>query len=209
MLANDFFDLDQRFAEWEDFRPQDFHPTTIHGITSDQDTQKPAVGYWPGKVDTYFDLYVAGVCNIHRTARLLLAMLIHLDGALENSTYVHYINTATSVVKDIFASIPYHLADNLPVFVNGVTNREEIDPGRSLGGLLLMHPLYVISKMEFLDDGMREYARHCLRWIGNEMGIGQAGLMADVSEISRHPRILHQSMLESVTNIFFRFTGRA
>lgn len=90
-----------------------------------------------------------------------------------------YLHTAHSVVEDMLASIPYHLTENLQVFLNepskGINKR-----GRSLGGLLLIHPLYVASEMPFLDEETRIYMRNCLEWIGENMGFGQATMLAKV-----------------------------
>ncbi|KAH7311921.1 hypothetical protein BKA65DRAFT_157572 [Rhexocercosporidium sp. MPI-PUGE-AT-0058] len=185
-LGGEYIELDQQFARWEDCRSLDFRPTTIKKIDSDKDAKSFAVGYWPGKVDTYFDLFVASVWNIFRTARLiLLAILTKVGESLRNEdNTMQYIKTANHIVEDILASIPYHLADNLPLFVEGIDGKSDVHSGRSLGGLLLMHPLYAISNMNLLPDETREYARSCLRWISDEMGIGQAGLMAD-AELDR------------------------
>jgi hypothetical protein len=70
----------------------------------------------------------------------------------------------------MLASVLYHLVENLQVCLRELKTSKEINnPGRLLGGLLLMYPLYVTSRMRFLDRGMREY-----------MGIGQATVLAKV-----------------------------
>ncbi|KAL2062439.1 hypothetical protein VTL71DRAFT_6705, partial [Oculimacula yallundae] len=177
--------LERRFGEWQKCRVQEFRPVPIRKIDYGQDNPEFLVGYWPGTVDTYIDLYVAGVWNIFRTARLLLfsiqMQIYNLVGNNEQCSQAF--STAIQMVEHVFASIPYQLADNLPVFIDGIDSRAAIDPGKSIGGLLLMHPLYAISKMPFLPVNMRQYARNCLIWIGGEMGIGQAGLMAEVIEV--------------------------
>jgi hypothetical protein len=187
-LKNESIDLDRRFANWQESRVTEFKPSLAgHAIRSPSESQV-AVGYWPGRVDTYFDLYVAGVWNIFRAARLLLvASIIKLSDSFEdNDSLANHINTANGVVKDLIASISYHLTDNLQIFLSELATGTEITkPGRSLGGLLLMHPLYVASEMSFLTEEIREYLRRCLTWIGSNMGLGQAGLLARVREI-RH-----------------------
>ena len=164
--------LDQRFAHWQDSRVTEFKPTAAGHVIRRQET---AVRHWPGKVDTYFDLYVAGVWNIFRAARLLLIALII---KVSDSCDEYYIHTAKNMAKDILASIPYHLTDNLQVFLN--EGREITKRGRSLGGLLLMHPLYIASEMPFLPEEIRANIRRCLLWIGENMGVGQAVMLARV-----------------------------
>ena len=175
--------LDDRFIEWEESRITEFKSTAIGNVPQTHKEPQVAVGYWPGKVDTYFDLYVAAVWNVFRAARLLLnALIIKVSDALgENDTCAEHIRTANDIVENMIASIPYHLTDNLQVFLSQLSKKSEItDPGKYLGGLLLMHPLYVASEMPFVHARMRDYTRKCLAWIGSNMGFGQATLLANV-----------------------------
>lgn len=143
------------------------------------------MGYWPGRVDTYFDLYLSGVWNISRAARVLLLDLTLKLSRLLNNNDIHSREheVALRLVEDIVSSIPFHLAESLPVFLED-TSKENVaaavDPGRSVGGLLLMHPIYVASKLSIVPQQMREYMGDCLEWIETYMGIGQASLLAKV-----------------------------
>lgn len=186
-LKNESIALDRRFADWQESRAAEFKPTIAGHIIWSQYELETAVGCWPGKVDAYFDLFVAGVWNVFRAARLLLlALIIRLSDAIQDKdSRTDHVHTANGIAKDIIASIPYHLADNLQIFLNAVPTETEItNPGRSLGGLLLIHPLYVTSQIPFLPENMREYMRRCLIWIGSNMGLGQADLLAKVRETS-------------------------
>ncbi len=55
-----------------------------------------------------------------------------------------------------------------------------MNPGRSVGGLLLMHTIYVASNLSIVPQQIRLYLKDCLEWIGMYMGIGQASLFAKV-----------------------------
>lgn len=195
-------DLNRRFAEWADSRVPGFKPTTIGKISQRYDKVDIAVSYWPVNVDTYFDLYVAGVWNIFRVARLiLLSLIIKLSAILgKKENCIEFISAGNCILEDMLASIPYHLINNLPAFVSLLSNETEItEPGRYLGGLLLMHPLYVVSEIPFVPEPARDYMRKCLAWIGSNMGIGQATLLANVSEL--------RSLFNKRTNadlLFFR-----
>ncbi|KAF2809790.1 putative C6 transcription factor [Mytilinidion resinicola] len=187
-LRKESIALDQRFAEWETSRATEFKPTTICNVKQNHSESEIGVGYWPGKIHTYFDLYVAGVWNVIRTARLLLlALIFQLSETLgENDSYVEHMHVVNRLVDDMAASIPYHLTDNLQVFISQRSrNKEVIDPGKYLGGLLLMHPLYVTSEMRFVPERMRTYMRKCLAWTGSNMGFGQATLLANTPGIDR------------------------
>jgi len=88
---------------------------------------------------------------------------------------------ALILVGDIIASIPYHLTDELQNFLDeGGKGGKSLEPGRPVGGLLLMHPIYVASTLLIAPQEMREYLKDCLSWIGINMGIGQASVFAKV-----------------------------
>lgn len=174
--------LFSKFSEWQDTRTFDFRPTTAGCVRPRDDTSPPLAGFWPGNIDTYFDLYVAGVWNIFRTARLLLiAIIMRPSKQLEDNRRPEYLGEAQTIFQDLAASVPYHLVDNLPVFTSESSENTTImDVGKHLGGLLLMHPLYIMTKMECLSAAQRRYARDCLLWIGSNMGVGQATVLATV-----------------------------
>ena len=175
--------LDQGFAKWQEAQAEDFKPTTVGQVSQGQARSILAVGYWPGRVDTYFDLYVAGVWNTSRTARfLLINLILKLSKILnDNQNHSREHQDALRLVEDIVASIPYHLTEDLQVFLRDMgKNAAAMNPGRPVGGLLLMHPIYVASKLLIVPQQMREYMTECLAWIGMYMGIGQASLFAKV-----------------------------
>jgi hypothetical protein len=165
--------LYSRFTKWQDSRVAELNPTGIGNIDENECESQIAVGHWPGKVDTYFDLCVAGAWNIFRTARLLLiALIMQLSMATSDTgSYVELVQDANRTAENMIASIPYHLADNLQVFLGKLSTSADIpETGRTLGGFLLIHPLYVASRMAFLSSPMRDYLRRCLAWIGSRMG---------------------------------------
>jgi hypothetical protein len=92
------------------------------------------------------------------------------------------------IASDIAAAIPYHLADNISVFVTqtSASNGTAVDmtPGRSAGGLLLMHTLYMVSTLTVIDPSLKKYFKDCLAWIGRNMGIGQATMLSEVEVIN-------------------------
>ena len=75
---------------------------------------------------------------------------------------------AQKLAEEILCSFPYHLNQ----------------PGSVAAGLLILHPLWVVATNASISDSTISCARDCLMWIGREMGIGQANLLADVSELS-------------------------
>ena len=202
-LKREAITLDQAFAKWQETQVEDFNPWIVGHVSQVQAGSKLGVGYWPGRVDTYFDLYVAAVWNISRTARVLLInVILKLSGILnDNQDHTREHQDVLRLVEDIVSSIPFHLAEDLHVFLRemghvavGKADIEKknaaaiLNPGRPVGGLLLMHPIYVASKLSIVPQQMREYMSECLEWIAEHMGIGQASLFAKV--IFQHSQML-------------------
>jgi hypothetical protein len=188
--------LDRQLLEWEASRVVEIKPTAAGHISGKESDAEAAVGCWPGRVDTYFDLYVAGIWNVFRTARLLNAALIIKSSNMlqRHEDCVELITVAHGLVEEIIASIAYHLTDNLQDFLTQFAESKAItDRGRTLGGLLLLHPLYIASETAFLSPEIKRYLRRCLEWIGSHMGIGQATLLARVSS-----KLFPQVLMEKV-----------
>ncbi|RVX66908.1 hypothetical protein B0A52_09032 [Exophiala mesophila] len=196
--------MDQRLTRWQTSRRPEFCSTTISSVPRTQKQDKNEVGYWPGNVDTYFDLYIAHVWNVFRTARLLLIALMHrVWQACEMSADVERLSeTATSIAEDMISSIPFHLVESLPDFIKDLSTSEQIKhPGRAIGGLLLTHPLHIASNLAFLPEPTKQYMRDCLSWIGSCMGIGHASVLAEAREIN------HDSLMSAIVIVWSGFLG--
>lgn len=171
-----------QFANWQVTRPNILNPRLLGHIPVIPHRSGPRAGVWAGRVDTYFDHYIAGVWNTSRAAQLLLLdIILALSDALnDGEDHGRERSEAARLVEDIVASIPYHLTDDLRSFIDG-GEEWELKPGRAVGGLLLMHPVFVASRVGTVDAKMREYLQECLAWIAENMGIGQAARFAKVS----------------------------
>jgi len=85
------------------------------------------------------------------------------------------------LIQGIVSSIPFFLVADLHVFLENTTaDTPSLIPGRPVGGLLLMHALYVLSTMPMVESKLKTYLRDCLAWIGDHMGIGQATILSRV-----------------------------
>jgi hypothetical protein len=179
--------LNTDIAQWQEAQNDKFKPTTTGHIRTDYSSSRqfcPAVGRWPGRVDVCFDLYFATIWNISRTARcFLLDLVIRLSGILETEPPGHHephTQDLMNQLSDIIASIPYFLSEDVQAFLRDDASHGISNPGRTAGGLLLMHQLYALSKLPMAFPEMRDYFKRCLAWIGERMGIGQASLFAKV-----------------------------
>ncbi|KAK0509741.1 hypothetical protein JMJ35_008135 [Cladonia borealis] len=137
--------------------------------------------------------------NTSRIARVLLIhMILKLSRLLKDDqdhTRKHQ-DALLGFIEDIVSSIPFHLAEDSPVFLHRLEEGEVgkaqmgkenaatiLSPGRPVGGLLLMHPIYVASKLSVVPQQTREYMTDCLEWIAKHMGIGQASLIAKAPDV--------------------------
>ncbi|KAL3459651.1 hypothetical protein BJX64DRAFT_264482 [Aspergillus heterothallicus] len=185
--------LNTDLAEWQEAQTIKFKPTTIGTIKADPISSRfdPGVGYWPGRVDVYFDFYFATIWNISRTARcFLLDLIIRLCDILFNtptprSNQDEHLQDLLSQLSDLIASIPYFLAEDVQAFLRQTGTKAISNPGRTAGGLLLMHPLYILTELPTVLPELREYFKRCLEWIGERMGIGQASLFSKDESISK------------------------
>ena len=71
-----------------------------------------------------------------------------------------------------------------------------------------MHPMYVLSQTSIVSAEMRRYARRTLRWIGQEMGIGEAIVLAQV--YPEYPRPNQQSLMreQEQSTIPFQYAAK-
>lgn len=171
--------LDRDFAHWQSTRAEIYKPTTIGHVH--QPRTKLSVGFWPGRVDMYHDLYIAAAWNTFRIARLLILHLITRMSDVLNTLSDHCSQDRTReeadcLIADMLASIPYHLTADLHIFLRNADRgaTKITNPGRPVGGLLLMDSLRVVLQLSVVPLWVKGYVCDCLTWIGINMGIGQA-----------------------------------
>lgn len=98
---------------------------------------------------------------------------------------------ANELANALVSAVAFHLT-NLSILPNPANSgsneieRKLQETGRPVGGLLLMHPMYVITWMPIIGEELRRYASRTLKWIGKEMGIGEAIVLANVCAVDRH-----------------------
>jgi hypothetical protein len=128
--------------------------------------------------------YVAAIWNTYRkTCLLILNVIIRCSNRLGlRNTYHDEKISVEELANDLVASIPFHLSENLTAFVEQAENASELAtvPGKSIGGLLLMHPLFATSNLPAISPQLQGRMKKCLAWIGAHMGIGQATWLSNV-----------------------------
>lgn len=129
-------------------------------------------------------MYVSAVLNTYRKTHLMsLDIIARCNKRLYGDNFrSEEEKAAQCLAEKIASSIPFHLVDNLEQFLNDTktgTNLTKI--GRPVGGLLLLHPLCMVMLASSVSMELRNHAREILAWIGVNMGVGQASLIANVS----------------------------
>lgn len=125
--------------------------------------------------------------NSYRKARLLVINVI-MDCYNRIRTFPEQVDISPMIygeiaelTEGILSSIPYVLSKDLQGFLDGSTRgRPALIPGRPVGGLLLMHTLYMVSVLPIIEPKVQIYLRNCLEWVGDHMGIGQATILSKV-----------------------------
>ncbi|PWY86692.1 hypothetical protein BO70DRAFT_287877 [Aspergillus heteromorphus CBS 117.55] len=179
-------ELNEHLAQWQDERPTVFKLTTVGQVVHKPPFPTPEAGYWSGNVDVYFDLYVAAAWNISRVARcFLIDLILRISETLQDGmSTMREKADASRQINDMLSSIPYHLCEDLPSFLRDLESSSGIrGPGRAVGGLLLMHPIFALSQLNVVLPDTKEYLRRCLEWISVHMGIGEAARLAKAEEI--------------------------
>lgn len=172
--------LDSDLKYWDESRPSALRPVPLgHKGSANHPRQE---GFWPGPVESYLDLYTAGVWNIYRMTRLLLVTLVmeFSDRLGNNARSSEWLLLGQSLANNVASSVPYHLIDDLAACMVESYEGHPNDRGRTLGGLLLMHPLYVVKHIPYIDQKLRHYMHVHLERIATNLGIGHAALLAKV-----------------------------
>ncbi|EXJ90106.1 hypothetical protein A1O3_03175 [Capronia epimyces CBS 606.96] len=178
-VMEDALSLETMFATWAASQTLEWKPKTI-GRSS---RNSSAYGFCcPGRIDVYFDLYVAAVWNTYRKTHLLMLDVVFRCKkwlGLDMASHTREEREAYSLVEEIVASIPFHLSsDPTSCLTEDTGEGTERLPGKPVGGLLLLHPLWVVTVSSVVSPKMQDSMRDCLAWIGRNMGIGQATLLS-------------------------------
>ncbi|RMJ19403.1 hypothetical protein CDV36_000894 [Fusarium kuroshium] len=179
-LQQDLLALEDDIMYWGDDRPSSWAPELVGHVLDG--TLKGSSYRCSGPVYKYFDQYVAAAWSSWRSICILyIDHLVHLSQALGQEEGIDgHRAKVHHLTAELKASIPYHLSRNLEVYVQHPdAETASSNPQRTVGGLLLLHPLYVIARCTTVAMSDREYFVRTLRWIGTEMGISQALVLAD------------------------------
>ncbi|KAL4959227.1 Zn(II)2Cys6 transcription factor domain-containing protein [Aspergillus stella-maris] len=178
------FTMKNQFSRWESAEKNTAWDLKVIGHITQADADASLCAYVaPGPVHSYSTSYTAAVMNTYRVTYLsLLDVLICLAPRCDfrnGQTLFKWENHAWILIGDMVALIPFHLANSPEEYVASAVSRTgQVPVGRHVGGLFLLNPLYVLSHTPLVPPYYQNYARGCLAWIGENMGIGLASVLS-------------------------------
>lgn len=186
--------IDQEAVGWMESLPDMWQYKALCWESNVPDGDYSRAEVFPGRVDVYKDFWIASVWNMVRTARILLmtsvvrctAWVCHPVNYRTTPEYLTASRTAVDMITDIIASVPYHLgwhAKKRALFddmeLSGFACGEE-DSTKGLPGYFLTWPLAVIMSQDLLTDAQRQWVSGRLRYIGDDLGLKYAHILAKV-----------------------------
>ncbi|POS75699.1 hypothetical protein DHEL01_v205916 [Diaporthe helianthi] len=167
---------------------------TVRIMTADDPAIMGGIAY-VGRVDAYIDMFICYILNWARAARLYVRntalrcrawLLGPEEGAGDYRDGPEYEASRVlceALIADIAASVPY-------VFGAGRAAAAAAsgglgygpDAGRyqppSLAGVFCMWPVFAAASSDFASETQRTFMKRTLKYISDEMGIGQAAILA-------------------------------
>lgn len=143
---------------------------------------------YEGRVDAYADMFICYLLNWSRAARLYIrycslrcqAWLLGPEKDWRATTNYSYAEAlCKDLIDDIIGSVPYVFGATRTVS-NAVPGTIYQPP--SLAGVFCMWPVFAAASSDFTNDSQRLFLKQTLKYITEEMGIGQAAILAGVSD---------------------------
>lgn len=197
-------EVDFECVRWAESLPENYKYRTILWQDDILDADYSQLEVFPGRVDAYPDLWVASLWSMMRVSRIILASLVIRCAAwvcspVDYRTAPEYATASrisAETITDIIASVPYqlgwfstrkHLFQHQESFAAFACGDE--DGTKSLAGYFLTWPLACIQGQDCTTEAQRTWARGRLTYIGRELGVAYALMLAQVC-ISYFP-VLH------------------
>jgi hypothetical protein len=190
-------ELEQGYLDWIDNHTEMWHYKTIAWVDAILGSDLSSSEVYPGRVDMYSDLNIAGMWNNVRVARLFLAGIVIRCAAwivspIDYRTTPEYASASrlgTEMINDMIASIPFHLGwsdgqgrDNFRTGgMSGFACGEDHNSaGKALGAYFLAWPLFTINCSDFTTDAQRRWVIGRLKYMSEIMGLNQASVLSHV-----------------------------
>ncbi|KFY44128.1 hypothetical protein V494_01614 [Pseudogymnoascus sp. VKM F-4513 (FW-928)] len=189
------WEMEQMFQDWIAKLPNSWRFTTVAWVKSISSDQLLDSEVYPGRIDTFPDVWIANVWTLLRVTRLFVSGAVvrcaaWLNTSVDYRTTPEYAAAArlgTDAVNDIVAGIPFHLGwrgseSELKRFAvagdNCFSFGDNQNKPRALGAYLSTWPVFSAYCSDFATDAQRTWLKGRLNYITDVMGINQAGTLA-------------------------------
>lgn len=201
--------LDAGMEAWAAGVPSSWRYKTII-IPNEIQNDSFAHGVYGKYYHVYPDLYICSTWNNWRAARSVIHEMIldstaiaqaqtsQEDDSMNVFEYTEIAARSERITRelqaDIIASVPYHFGTtgDLDTFASNIDNFDNIS---TVGGLILMWPLFLAADCRYATLSQREWAIMCLQKVGHGMGISQALAMAALLQSGKGSRIWVQPQM--------------
>lgn len=185
--------LEHEFLTWEEQLPDELRPRAVAWVDSVPGGDMTKADVFPGRVDMYDDIWVSGLWNSSRIARLFISGTIVRCAAWVCSPvdyrttpeYATAVRLCVDIITDVIASIPYNLGWRVgptgelrPTSANGESDAASCP--KSIGGFFCIWPLFSISNTDYISDSQRTWAKGRLVYISEILGLNHAKVLSKV-----------------------------
>jgi hypothetical protein len=190
--------IDAELVEWAGSLPKHWMYKQMAFVEEDSGEELKTASSYPGRIDTYQDLSIAGIWNSYRVFRTsMLGVIVRCTAWLTSPQpyqrapeVLRASQLVSQLVDEICASVPFHLGQsmsksknkspdptgNLPRETEGYHN---CGP-RALGGFFLLWPLTTAATCDSTSLRQRDWILGRLSFISENMGVLQADLASKV-----------------------------
>lgn len=184
-------ELEADYQEHTRTLPLAWKGMTVRYMTASDPTIMGGITY-VGRIDAYVDMFICYILNWARAARLYIrntALRCHawlLGPERDYRDTPEYVASAAlgqAIAEDIVASVPYVFGATR---VGQVAQQPQPYQPPSLAGVFCMWPVFAAASSDFVTESQRTFLKKTLKYISEEMGIGQAAILAGVSSLLCH-----------------------
>lgn len=186
--------LDKEIVVWLRELPEQYTWKTVAWEPYNPKCDYSKADVFPGRIDTYGDLWVVNFWNVMRCMRIVLSSLTIRCTAWVNfpadyrttAEYATTVRICVSAITDIIASVPYQMGlfskrrDLRNNATHSVFGCGEDTSEKGLAGYFLLWPLACIQGQDYLTDSQRLWVKGRLKSIGNTLGVRYGNLLSQV-----------------------------
>lgn len=186
--------LDREIVVWLQELPDQYMWKTVAWEAYNPRSDYSKADVFPGRIDTYSDLWVVNIWNVMRCMRIVLSSLTIRCTAWVNfpadyrttAEYATTVRVCVEAITDIIASVPYQMGlfskrkDLRKDAIHSGFGCGDDSSEKGLAGYFLLWPLTCIQGQDYLTDSQRIWVKGRLKSIGNTLGVRYGNLLSQV-----------------------------